>query len=109
MSIAQKGDKSHLWKGGITSINKNIRDSIEYRLWINSVFSRDGFTCQKYKITGGDLHAHHILNFSSYPELRLAIDNGITLSKKAHKEFHKKYGNKNNTREQINEFLKKQL
>jgi len=34
------------------------------------------------------------------------LRNGITLSKKAHNEFHKKYGKRNNTPEQLNEFLK---
>jgi 5-methylcytosine-specific restriction endonuclease McrA len=78
---------------------------LEYKLWQDSVFARDGYTCQKYGIIGGKIHAHHVLNFSNHPELRFAIDNGITLSKKAHKEFHHKYGIKNNTREQLLEFL----
>ena len=42
---------------------------------------------------------------TSFPEMRFAIDNGITLSDKAHREFHKKYGKKNNTKEQIEEFI----
>ncbi len=105
IALAHQGNKSHFWKGGITPVNKIIRNSIEYSLWRNSVFARDGYTCQKYGIIGEKLHAHHILNFSQYPELRFAIDNGITLSKKAHKEFHKKYGKKNNTKEQLLEFL----
>ena len=46
-----------------------------------------------------------INNFADFPELRLAIDNGITLSEKAHKDFHNIYGNKNNTKEQLEEFL----
>lgn len=100
------GEKSWNWKGGITPIHNKIRSSIEYRLWQNSVFARDGYTCQKYGIKGGKLVAHHIQNFSKYPELRFAIDNGITLSKKAHKDFHKIYGVRNNTREQLDEFLK---
>ena len=33
------------------------------------------------------------------------IDNGITLSEKAHKEFHRKYGKQNNTLSQLKEFL----
>lgn len=100
------GEKCHFWKGGISPKNKIIRQSIEYRLWREAVFARDGWICQKTGIKGGKLHPHHIENFSSHPELRFAIDNGITLSEKSHKEFHKKYGKINNTKEQIEEFLK---
>jgi len=105
MSNAQKGEKSHLWKGGINSINDTIRKSIEYRLWREAVFARDSWTCQKTGERGGELHSHHIKSFARYPELRFAIDNGITLSKKSHKEFHKICGKQNNTRKQLEEFL----
>lgn len=99
------GENNKSWKGGITPINKKIRTTIEYDLWRNSVFARDGYTCQKTDIKGGKLVAHHIQNFSDSSELRFAIDNGITLSEKVHKEFHKIYGRKNNTRGQLLEFL----
>ena len=99
------GSKNINWKGGITPENAKIRTSIEYRLWREAVFARDNWTCQKYGIKGGKLHAHHILDFSEHSELRTSISNGITLSDKAHKEFHKKYGKTNNTREQLEEFL----
>jgi hypothetical protein len=99
------GEKHWNYKGGITPENVKIRTSVEMILWRQSVFARDNWTCQKYGIKGGKLHSHHIQNFSSHPELRFAIDNGITLSEKAHKEFHKKYGIKNNTREQLEDFM----
>lgn len=104
MSKTHSGKKSYLWKGGTTPENKRIRNSIEFRLWREAVFARDNWICQKSGIKGGKLHPHHIKNFAEFPELRFAIDNGITLSEKAHKEFHKKYGYKNNTKEQLNEF-----
>ena len=104
-ALSRKGEKAGNWKGGITSENHKIRTSIEYHLWQGSVFARDYWTCQKCYKKIKELHAHHIKNFLDYPELRFAIDNGITLCKKCHINFHKKYGNKNNTKEQMIEFL----
>jgi len=95
------------WQGGISPERNKIRRSLEYKLWQDSVFSRDGHICQKCGENRiSKLVAHHIQNFSQHPELRFAIDNGITFCrKKCHKEFHRKYGKKNNTREQLEEFL----
>uniref|UniRef100_A0A6M3XDC0 Nuclease associated modular domain-containing protein n=1 Tax=viral metagenome TaxID=1070528 RepID=A0A6M3XDC0_9ZZZZ len=92
------------WKGGISKESDIIRHSIEGTLWRNSVFARDGYTCQITGIKGCNLVAHHINNFADYPKLRFAIDNGITISKEVHLDFHKKYGRKNNTKEQLVEF-----
>ena len=104
--LAITGSKNPRWNGGITPINEKIRKSVEYRLWRESVYARDAWTCQKCKDnTGGNLNPHHILNFSEWIELRFAIDNGITLCTKCHNKFHKKYGVKKNTRSQLEEFL----
>jgi len=100
-----KGKKHWNWQGGKTSKREKLRKSLEYRLWRKSCFERDNFTCQKYGVMGGRLVVHHINNFADFPELRFAIDNGITLSDKAHREFHKIYGWNNNTKEQLEEFL----
>ena len=107
LSEAKKGEKSYNWKGGISPENKKIRNSIEFRLWREAVFARDNWTCQKTGIKGGKLHPHHIQNFAQITGLRFEIDNGITFSEKAHKEFHKIYGFRNNTKEQLLEFLDK--
>lgn len=106
ISESCKGEKSSNWKGGITPENQKIKNSIEYRLWREAVFARDNWTCQKYKIRGGSLHAHHIRNFAEEKDLRFAINNGITFCRDCHKKFHKKYGKRNNTKEQLIEFLK---
>lgn len=89
----------------ISSKEHRIRESMEYGIWRKEVFSRDNWTCQKCKKLGGLLHSHHILNFLKHDNLRLAIDNGITFCVGCHKEFHKKYGKRNNNMEQIKEFV----
>jgi len=99
------GANHHNWKGGPNFKNRRIRGRIEYRLWRESVFARDNWTCQKCKTSGGYLHSHHIRNFAQFVELRTSIENGITLCKKCHMAFHNKYGSKNNTKEQLIEFL----
>lgn len=108
ISNALSGNKSRFWKGGITTTNKLIRASLEYKIWREAVFKRDNYTCQKYQTKGGKLHPHHIFNFSENKELRFDLNNGITLSEKAHREFHKQYGIKNNTKQQIEEFINSQ-
>ena len=109
LSRAQSGEKGSNWKGGISNVNNVIRRSIEFCLWREAVFIRDDWTCQKTGVRGKKLHPHHIKNFSQYPELRFAIDNGITLSDKAHREFHKKYGKQNNTIKQLEEYIERKL
>ena len=92
-------------KGNINFENQLQRKREEYKLWRNSVFERDNFTCQKTGQRGGRIVAHHINNFADFPDLRTSISNGITLSDKAHREFHKLYGRRNNTMEQLIEYL----
>lgn len=103
------GERNGRWEGGITAENAKIRNSDEYANWRISIFQRDKHTCQccgnKHK-----LEAHHILNFSSNEHLRFDINNGITLCHDCHNpivngSFHYVYGTRNNTYEQLLEFI----
>lgn len=82
----QSGSKHPFWKGGITPINRKIRNSLEYKLWRGAVFARDDYTCVWCGARGVKINADHIKPFAYYPELRLAIDNGRTLCVGCHKK-----------------------
>jgi hypothetical protein len=91
ISEALKGEKSYRWRGGVTLKQEKIRRNIEFRLWREAVFARDNWTCQECGDNKGhNLNAHHIKSFSKYPELRIALDNGIALCKTCHIKIHKK-------------------
>jgi hypothetical protein len=73
--------------------------------WAYLVKQRDGFKCKKCDDIDVLLHAHHIKNRHNFPLLQLDIDNGITLCKYCHLEFHLKYAKYNNNITQLDEFL----
>jgi|SRR3990167_895331 len=101
MSLAKKGrpylltgEKSNLWRGGVTPINRKIRASLEYKLWRCSVFERDDYRCVLCNHRGTRLNADHIKPFAYFPELRFSIDNGRTLCVDCHKKtdtFSRRY------------------
>lgn len=97
------------WKGGV-AYHRVERSCWEYREWRTSVFVRDEYTCQccgakSSKGKGVTLVGHHIKNWKDNPQERYNVDNGITLCKSCHLKFHSKYGKKNNTPEQLSEFI----
>ena len=102
--IRLKGNK-FAYIDGRTPESRRIRNGKQIRLWREAVLIRDNFTCQKTLQQGGKLVVHHIKNFADNRDLRTAISNGITLSREAHIEFHKRYGKRNNDEIQLMEFL----
>ena len=81
MSLAHKGERCHFWKGGITAANRAIRSSAEYKIWRDSVFRRDDYTCQICGRRGCKLRANHIKRFSEFPDKRIDLNNGVTICK----------------------------
>jgi hypothetical protein len=95
-----KGEKCHLWKGGITPLVFQIRTCFKYRQWRSDVFTRDDFTCQECgEKENIKLEAHHypkklseILEEYQIKTLEQAmnceelwsLNNGKTLCRKCH-------------------------
>lgn len=105
-----KNDSHWHWLGGVSSERDSIKSSFSYRKWVKDVFARDDYTCQCCGKKGGRLEAHHLYNFSEYPELRTVLSNGITLCHDCHAvgipgSFHDVYTQYHNTPEQFYEYL----
>ena len=67
---------------------QSLRFTPEYKKWRESIFERDNYTCRQCGKHGGKLNAHHIMPFALFPQLRFAIDNGISLCEDCHKRLH---------------------
>lgn len=101
----RSGKDCHLWRGGITPINFQIRNSFKYRQWRSDVFTRDDFTCQNCSERGVYLEADHfpkmfseIIRDYKIKSFEEALDcselwnlnNGRTLCKECHKKIGKR-------------------
>ena len=76
-------DKHWNWQGGKTKECDKVLETLKsINYGVKLVLKEITSLVKKTGISGGELVVHHINNFADFPELRTAIDNGITLSKK---------------------------
>jgi 5-methylcytosine-specific restriction endonuclease McrA len=87
MRVARLGEKNPAWRGGIAKRNRKDTTA-DYKFWRMAVFSRDDYTCQYCLERGGKLNAHHIKSYKLYPELRVDVNNGLTLCSECHRNLH---------------------
>jgi 5-methylcytosine-specific restriction endonuclease McrA len=86
---SKKGIESKTYKHGKTQQLHGDRFTKEYKRWRFDVMIRDKFVCQKCGCCiKKELTAHHIKQFSKFPELRFDVDNGLTVCKGCHKKEH---------------------
>jgi hypothetical protein len=110
-SCSQRGIAFEDFEGFATTEQHMARNNTYYKEWVRNVFQRDNYTCQCCGKRGGNLNAHHLYNFAEYEDLRYDVENGITFCEECHllgypDSFHTIYGEKNNTPEQVYEFIK---
>ena len=92
------------WNSNLTDKERQLkRNYLEYTKWRKGVYKRDNYTCQQCGQVGGNLNAHHIESYANNPDLRTTLENGITLCKDCHDNFHHIYGY-SCTRSQYNEW-----
>jgi 5-methylcytosine-specific restriction endonuclease McrA len=100
------GKNNHSYNQSLTDEDREDRRLIYgYKKWVKDIYKRDNYVCvlcsNKKKI-----NAHHIEGYAENKELRLEVNNGVTLCQTCHNKFHKKYSKKNNNQDQFNEFMK---
>jgi len=97
------GENHPMWNPKLTNTERTKRRGNIQKIWRINIFELNNYTCQ---ITGkrGNLNAHHLNSYHWDKENRINIDNGVCVLKSIHKLFHKLYSNKNNTKEQFDEF-----
>lgn len=101
------GENHHRWNPDLSESDRVERRKYpEYLEWRSLIYVRDNYTCQRCGDNkGGNLAAHHIYNYSEYPDIKTNVDNGITLCTDCHKGFHDNYGYTNNDEFQLLTFI----
>ena len=103
----KSGTKHPRYNHDLTVEEREIKRSMpEYAVWRKAVYEECSYTCQCcLDNKGGNLVAHHLNGWHWAKDERFLDYNGITLCDDCHDTFHKKYGFKDNTRNQFIEFL----
>jgi len=86
---AKVGELSPTWNPNLTEEQRKRNNGREGQIkaWRNFVKRRDNFTCQVCDSTE-NLVVHHLNSYKDNLDARCDIDNGITLCRDCHTDFH---------------------
>lgn len=135
LSVINSGELNASWKGGISPLMRYLRNCKEYSEWRSKIFERSNGMCE-ITGEKCELQVHHIYSFMNVvydvlDELNLdvrenigkytteelqsirdevfkrhTLDVGIAISKMYHEKFHTIYGRGNNTKQQLDDFVR---
>lgn len=104
------GEANPNWNPELTDEERERgRKYVEYYAFLKTVLTRDNYTCQicgHYSKWGKGLNVHHLNSYDWDKKNRTNPNNGITLCKTCHTDFHKEYGYGKNTAEQFAEYIR---
>ena len=93
------GDKNPAWNPSLTDKEREHRRehrkswSNDYGEWAQAVKERDDFTCRACRRRGSIyLESHHIVSWKKFPKCRYDVENGATLCRDCHRQFHRIFG-----------------
>lgn len=101
------GANNHNYNPGLSDYDRKELGRYEerYKAFRKTVYRRDRYSCVICgESKNNHMVAHHLDCYSNFPEKRTDPNNAVTLCEDCHKDFHGKYGYKNNTREQFEEY-----
>jgi len=106
LGLSQVGDAHPRWDDSLTDEERFRNRDHALKKWRISVFVRDNRKCA---ICGArqKINAHHIYSYTSCPGRRYDTENGITLCKKHHMDFHAKHGYGDNDAWQLLDYISK--
>lgn len=87
LTYHSKGNK-YAYKNGTTPELRRVRNSWEMLEWKKKIYAKCGFSCSICFCKNKKLNAHHIKEFSKYPELRFDVNNGVALCYECHRAVH---------------------
>jgi len=94
----------------LTDAERVSRRSMPWmKAWAREVKEMANYTCECCGQIGGKLHSHHKDSYRSNTMRRADRLNGACLCEECHKDFHKQYGQGNNTVDQYEEWILNKL
>ena len=108
----RSGERHHGYNPNLTNEERvKSRDMLygeNKTLWRSKVHRKHRWMCV---ICGSkeDIVAHHLDSYANHPDKRTDVNNGVTLCDKHHKDFHRVFGYKNNTKVQFKEYMNNKL
>ncbi len=89
-SLSQRGEKNHMWKGGVSLNRKRAKEPFMVGEWRQQVIERDNSTCTICGKFCMYPQTHHILFATFFPKLEYDVNNGKTVCYDCHMIIHRK-------------------